>query len=145
MENVSISFSGRSGGGVGTSLGGKLPRGHGFESRPDFRSSILVLSVWGMGFGCKKYNSDGWNKPNDNTAFLQIFVRTKNTGSSVGTGLFLLIITQLQKEWTHMGKPNPCPIQSGSSVGRATPLIRGVSQVRILSWLQIIKEVSNAL
>ena len=45
MENVSISFSGRSGGGVGTSLGGKLPRDHGFESRSDYRSSPFVLSV----------------------------------------------------------------------------------------------------
>jgi hypothetical protein len=37
MDNVSISFSGRSGGRVGTSFGGKLPKGHGFESRPDFK------------------------------------------------------------------------------------------------------------
>ena len=37
MVNVTISFSGRSGGRVGTSFGGKLPKGHGFESRPDFK------------------------------------------------------------------------------------------------------------
>ena len=49
MVNVTISFSGRSGGRVGTSFGGKLPKGHGFESRSDFRSSSFVLSVWGMG------------------------------------------------------------------------------------------------
>ena len=41
MENVSISFSGGSGGRVGTSFGGKLPKGHGFESRPDCRSSYF--------------------------------------------------------------------------------------------------------
>ena len=41
MNNVFISFSGRSGGRVGTSFGGKLPKGHGFESRPDFRSSYF--------------------------------------------------------------------------------------------------------
>ena len=41
MDNVSISFSGRSGGRVGTSFGGKLPKCHGFESRPDFRSSYF--------------------------------------------------------------------------------------------------------
>ena len=45
MVNVTISFSGRSGGRVGTSFGGKLPKGHGFESRSDFRSSPFVLSV----------------------------------------------------------------------------------------------------
>ena len=45
MVDVTVSFSGRSGGRVGTSFGGKLPKGHGFESRSDFRSSTFVLSV----------------------------------------------------------------------------------------------------
>lgn len=39
--NVTVSFSEWLGGRVGTSFGGKLPKGHGFESRPDFRSSYF--------------------------------------------------------------------------------------------------------
>ena len=63
MDYVTISFSGRSGGRVGTSFGGKLPKGHGFESRPDFKYprgetvNTTSLSLVSCRFdSCRDYN-----------------------------------------------------------------------------------------